>query len=60
MFENPLADDDEGREVGEAAGEHQPAAEGKKVAVDRGDRFVLHFYDLAAKTPHTMYKFARQ
>jgi predicted nicotinamide N-methyase len=60
MFENPLADDEEGREVGEAAGEHETAAEGKKVAVDRGDRFVLHFYDLAAKTPHTMYKFARQ
>lgn len=24
---------------------------------DEGDAFVLHFYDLSAKTPHTMYHF---
>lgn len=24
---------------------------------DEGDNFVLHFYDLSAKSPHTMYHF---
>ena len=32
----------------------------KRIVVDRGDQFVLHFYDLAAKKPHTQYKFARR
>ena len=32
----------------------------KRTIVDRGDQFVLHFYDLAAKKPHTQYKFARR
>ena len=32
----------------------------KRAVVDRGDQFVLHFYDLAAKKPHTQYKFARR
>jgi len=27
---------------------------------DDGDAFVLHFYDLSAKTPHTMYHFKWQ
>ena len=38
----------------------QTSDERSKLAlVDRGDQFVLHFYDLAAKKPHTQYKFAR-
>jgi hypothetical protein len=27
--------------------------------VDRGDNFVLHFYDLAARKPHSLYQFVK-
>ena len=31
----------------------------RKPIIDRGDQFVLHFYDVAAQKPHTMYRFCR-
>lgn len=27
--------------------------------VDRGDNYVLHFYDLAARKPHSLYQFVK-
>jgi len=35
------------------------AAQGAEKAGDAGDDFVLHFYDLARKQPHTLYTFVK-
>jgi hypothetical protein len=40
-----------------AAGGGDGAA--KVPRVDRGDNFVLHFYDLAARKPHSLYQFVK-
>ena len=34
-------------------------AEKRKPRVDRGDNYVLHFYDLAARKPHSLYQFVK-
>lgn len=33
--------------------------EKRKPRVDRGDSYVLHFYDLAARKPHSLYQFVK-
>jgi hypothetical protein len=33
--------------------------EKRKPRVDRGDNYVLHFYDLAARKPHSLYQFVK-
>lgn len=33
--------------------------EKRKPTVDRGDNYVLHFYDLAARKPHSLYQFVK-
>ena len=33
--------------------------EKRKPIVDRGDNYVLHFYDLAARKPHSLYQFVK-
>jgi hypothetical protein len=35
------------------------AIEKRKPRVDRGDNYVLHFYDLAARKPHSLYQFVK-
>ena len=72
MYENPLAgsnNDEDDMEVemdtgiasattgaGSVSGGGVGTGKGK---VDRGDNFVLHFYDLAAKKPHSLYEFVK-
>lgn len=74
MYENPFAGDDEeetemeiGTEstgmdvvdsvtpIGKGSGTGQIS--GSKI--DRGDSYVLHFYDLAARKPHSLYQFIK-
>ena len=55
MYENPLAEESND---GDTSMDIEGAM--KKGLVDRGDNFVLHFYDLAAKKQHSMYKFVRK
>ena len=35
-----------------------PSGNGNK-SMDRGDSYVLHFYDLAARKPHSLYEFVK-
>lgn len=45
---------------GEGAGASGVAGSaGKGPRVDRGDNYVLHFYDLAARKPHSLYQFVK-
>ena len=74
MYENPLFEEEEtetddmqvdGMEVGNTtvmntaanAATNQSTVKGP--SVDRGDKFVLHFYDLAARKPHSLYQFVK-
>ena len=74
MYENPLSGDDEvetemeiegdGMEVevdvvGGATPGKGPGSGQSKPKIDRGDNFVLHFYDLAARKPHSLYQFVK-
>ena len=70
MYENPLSGDDEdgtemeiendGMEViGDATPGKGPGSAQSKPKIDRGDNFVLHFYDLAARKPHSLYQFVK-
>lgn len=69
MYENPLIgqNDEDSMDLDtkddtnndEMEVENKPEKEGKKTVVDRGDQFVLHFYDLAARKPHSLYQFEK-
>ena len=70
MYENPLSGSDEdetemdiesdGMEVVRGATQgKEPGSAQSKPKVDRGDNFVLHFYDLAARKPHSLYQFVK-
>ena len=37
----------------------EAGAKKRKPRVDTGDNYVLHFYDLAARKPHSLYQFVK-
>jgi len=63
MYANPLrrqVDADEGVQgAGAAAAVAVAVDAAAKVWEEDGDSFVLHFYDLAAMKPHTMFHFVK-
>jgi hypothetical protein len=70
MYENPLVGDDSevtgegegaspaGKQAGKLSHE-QEQKQKQRSAIGPEDSYVLHFYDLSARKPHTMYKFMR-
>ena len=45
--------------MSESGSKIQDPSENKNKRMDRGDSYVLHFYDLAARKPHSLYEFVK-